>query len=94
MTLSSSLSLNNVLNQGRSSVVHPTMTPGEELAQLAASQKPVKLRGSGLAFLCVSVVGLFFSLLAVGLRIWSRAWLSRRAKLWGWDDTLSVLSLV
>lgn len=71
-----------------------TMTPGEEMAALAAAAKPVVPQGAPLALIYVAAFATLFSTIAVGMRIWARGWYDRRANNWGWDDTLSVLSLV
>lgn len=62
------------------------------LQELANAQPPLVPTGRALALLCVTVIGLSLSYVAVGLRVWCRAiWLSN---VWGLDDTLAVLGLV
>lgn len=62
------------------------------LQDLAGAQPPIVPTGRALALVCVTVLGLLLSYVAVGLRVWCRAiWLPN---VWGLDDTLAVLGLV
>ncbi|KAI1881832.1 hypothetical protein JX265_000658 [Neoarthrinium moseri] len=65
---------------------------GQELIDLAWTQQPIETDGLGRVLSVVVLVLLTLSTIAVSLRVFVRGWLLRRDRLWGLDDTLSVLS--
>lgn len=67
---------------------------GQTLIDLAWSQQPIKLEGFAVAIVVLNCFFILVSAIAVGCRVWVRAWLFKRDKIWGWDDNFTVLSFV
>ncbi|OTA53282.1 hypothetical protein K449DRAFT_440123 [Hypoxylon sp. EC38] len=65
---------------------------GQELIDLAWKQHSFEPRGFAATVTNVHIAVVVLCSIFVGLRIWARGWLFRDLKLWGWDDTLAVLS--
>lgn len=68
---------------------------GQELIELAGKQSPLDVRdtlGNVLIGVCIALS--ILSTVAVSLRLFVRLHIQRNTRAWGWDDTLSVLSLV
>lgn len=68
---------------------------GQALIELAGKQSPLEVRdtlGSILIGVCIALS--ILSTVAVSLRLFVRLHIQRNTRAWGWDDTLSVLSLV
>ncbi|KAI0843576.1 hypothetical protein F5Y06DRAFT_255294 [Hypoxylon sp. FL0890] len=70
----------------------PPSLSGQELVDLAWKQHSFEPHGFAATVTNVHIVLLVLTTIFIGLRIWSRAWLFRDLKIWGWDDTLAVLS--
>lgn len=67
----------------------------EELKALAAAQTPLQPRGAALAFIIVTVICYVLTFMAIGLRIYARAFREQTGRsIWGWDDTFAVLGMV
>ena len=75
-------------------VAHMEELSGQPLIDLAWSQQPIKLEGFAAAIVGFNCFFLLASAIAVSGRLWVRAWLYKRDKIWGWDDNLTVLSFV
>lgn len=67
---------------------------GQQLIDLASRQKPIKIGGLPTALIALSATLCVISGLCMILRIFVRAWILRRERSWGWDDTLALLSFV
>lgn len=68
---------------------------GSGLIELASEQSPLAVRGRLANILIgVSVALSILSVISVSLRTFVRLYIQRSPGAWGWDDTLSVLSLV
>lgn len=68
---------------------------GPELIKLAGTQSPLEVRdtlGNVLIGVCIALS--ILSTVSVALRLFVRLHIQRNTRAWGWDDTLSVLSLV
>lgn len=61
---------------------------------LTVKRQNVEVLGLGPIVAGVQVALLVLCTAAVGLRVWARGWVFRHAKVWGWDDTLTVLGYV
>ncbi|KAK7756524.1 hypothetical protein SLS62_001359 [Diatrype stigma] len=66
----------------------------QEFIDSAWEQDPIGARGFAACLASLHVTLLALSTIAVGLRVWARGWVFRDSKVWGWDDTLAVLSLL
>ncbi|PMD27041.1 GPCR, PTH11-type [Hyaloscypha hepaticicola] len=64
---------------------------GAELSAAAYAQPPIKPEGLALRLIIVIWVTAIIATIVVGLRVYVRAWMLRRAKVWGWEDTFAVL---
>lgn len=74
-------------------MVSPDLS-GPELIREAWKQPPIAVQGLAAVLSAVTLALLVVGTVAVALRVWVRAWLFRDKKIWGWDDTLAVLSLL
>ncbi|KAI1139938.1 hypothetical protein F5Y05DRAFT_336530 [Hypoxylon sp. FL0543] len=70
----------------------PPSPASQELIDLAWKQHPLTPHGFAATVTNVHIVLLVLTTIFIGLRIWARAWLFRELKIWGWDDTLAILS--
>ncbi|RYP05979.1 hypothetical protein DL764_003439 [Monosporascus ibericus] len=70
----------------------PPSSKNEELISAAWRQHPIEVRGLAWFLTCVTIACIILTSITVGLRIWTRAWIFRDSKIWGWDDSLGVLS--
>ncbi|KAI1375843.1 hypothetical protein F4677DRAFT_102397 [Hypoxylon crocopeplum] len=70
----------------------PRSLTGQELIDLAWEQHSFQPRGLAASLTNITIAFLVLSAVVVVLRLWSRAWLFRESKIWGWDDTLAMLS--
>ncbi|KAI1106346.1 hypothetical protein F4804DRAFT_301003 [Jackrogersella minutella] len=70
----------------------PLTLTGQELIDSAWEQHSFRPRGFAAAVKNVHVALIVLTSIFIGLRIWARGWLFRALKIWGWDDTLAVLS--
>ncbi|KAI1406929.1 hypothetical protein F5Y13DRAFT_207124 [Hypoxylon sp. FL1857] len=70
----------------------PPSPSGQELIDLAWEQQSFEPHGFAAAVTNVHIVLLVLTTIFIVLRIWARAWLFRELKIWGWDDTLALLS--
>lgn len=66
----------------------------QELIESALEEHPIEVRGFAASLIFIHATLLALSTVAVGLRVWTRGWVFRDCKVWGWDDTLAVMSLV
>ncbi|KAL1864100.1 hypothetical protein Daus18300_007880 [Diaporthe australafricana] len=66
----------------------------QEVTAGMRAQPPIKPRGFALSIIVILVIVLFLDTIAIGLRVYSKAWLLRKHKVWGLDDTLAVLGFV
>ncbi|PMD43744.1 GPCR, PTH11-type [Hyaloscypha variabilis F] len=64
---------------------------GAELSAAAYAQPPIKPEGLALRLIIVIWVTAVIATIVVGLRVYVRAWMLRRAKVWGWEDTFAVM---
>lgn len=67
---------------------------GAALSAAAYAQPPIKPHGLALRIIIVIWITTVIATIVVGLRIYVRAWMMRKAKLWGWEDTFAVLGYV
>lgn len=67
---------------------------GQQLIDLASQQKPIKAGSLPKALIGLSATLCVISGLCMILRIFVRAWILRRERSWGWDDTLALLAFV
>ncbi|KAI2615519.1 hypothetical protein GGR54DRAFT_642281 [Hypoxylon sp. NC1633] len=65
---------------------------GQELIDLAWQQQGFEPKDLAATLANVTIVFLVLSSIVVGLRLWSRGWIFRDTQIWGWDDTLAILS--
>ncbi|KAI1206183.1 uncharacterized protein F4807DRAFT_463949 [Annulohypoxylon truncatum] len=65
---------------------------GQELIDLAWEQQSFKPEGFAATVINVQIAFLVLTTILIGLRIWARGWIFRDLKIWGWDDTLALLS--
>ncbi|KAI0880139.1 uncharacterized protein GGS22DRAFT_175969 [Annulohypoxylon maeteangense] len=65
---------------------------GQELIDSAWKQQPFEPVGFAATVSRVQIALLVLTTLLIGLRIWARGWIFRDLKIWGWDDTLALLS--
>ncbi|KAJ0106827.1 hypothetical protein J7T55_001351 [Diaporthe amygdali] len=72
----------------------PKKLTGQELIDLASQQDPIKIGGFPIAVIGLSATLCIISGLCMILRIFVRAWLLRKERSWGWDDTLALLSFL
>ncbi|CAJ2513251.1 Uu.00g013700.m01.CDS01 [Anthostomella pinea] len=72
----------------------PVTISGQELIDLAWQQQPIAASDFAAGVTTATIVVLVLSALAVGLRVWVRTSFFLDRQIWGWDDTLAVLSLV
>lgn len=72
----------------------PQKLSGQQLIDHASQQKPIKIGGLPIAVIGLSVTLCVISGLCMVLRIFVRAWVLRKERSWGWDDTLALLSFV
>ncbi|KAH8657840.1 hypothetical protein BX600DRAFT_439023 [Xylariales sp. PMI_506] len=66
-------------------------TSSEELSMLAYQQHSIQPHGTARVIVAVAAVMILLDLIIVGLRIWVRGWYIRSTRVWGMDDTLTVL---
>jgi hypothetical protein len=67
---------------------------GQALIELAWRQQAIKPEGFAAAIIGFNCLFLLACAIAVSGRVWVRAWLYQKEKIWGWDDNLTVLSFV
>jgi hypothetical protein len=67
---------------------------GAALSAAAYSQPPIRPEGLALRLIIVIWVTAVIATIVVGLRVYVRVWMLRRAKVWGWEDTFAVLGYV
>lgn len=67
---------------------------GAALSAAAYAQPPIKPHGLALRLIIVIWILTAIATIVIGLRIYVRAWMLRKAKLWGWEDTFAVLGYV
>jgi len=67
---------------------------GAELSAAAYAQPPITPEGLALRLIIVIWVTAIIATIVVGLRVYVRAWMLRKAKVWGWEDTFAVLGYV
>lgn len=72
----------------------PKKLAGQELIDLASQQKPIEIDGLPKAVIALASTLCVVSGLCMTLRIFVRAWILRKDRPWGWDDTLALLSFV
>lgn len=75
-------------------VMDLTGLSAQELTAGMQAQAPIKPRGFALSLIVILVILLFLDTIAIGLRVYCKAWLLRKNKVWGLDDTLAVLGFV
>jgi hypothetical protein len=67
---------------------------GAELSAAAYAQPPLKPEGLALRLIIVIWATAVIATIVVGLRVYVRALMLRRAKVWGWEDTFAVMGYV
>ena len=67
---------------------------GAALSAAAYAQPPIRPEGLALGLIIVIWVTAVIATIVVGLRVYVRAWMLRRAKVWGWEDTFAVMGYV
>jgi hypothetical protein len=67
---------------------------GAALSAAAYAQPPIRPEGLALRLIIVIWVTAVIATIVVGLRVYVRAWMLRRAKVWGWEDAFAVLGYV
>ena len=67
---------------------------GAALSAAAYAQPPIRPEGLALRLIIVIWVTAVIATIVVGLRVYVRAWMMRRANVWGWEDTFAVLGYV
>lgn len=72
----------------------PEKLTGQQLIDLASQQKPIEIGSLPKALIGLSATLCVISGLCMILRIFVRAWILRRERSWGWDDTLALLAFV
>ncbi|OTA99517.1 hypothetical protein M426DRAFT_27424 [Hypoxylon sp. CI-4A] len=65
---------------------------GQELIDLAWKQKSFEPERFAATVTNVHIALIVLTTFFIGLRIWARAWCFRELNIWGWDDTLALLS--
>ncbi|KAH6646938.1 hypothetical protein BKA67DRAFT_540406 [Truncatella angustata] len=83
-----------MLRQGFRAAASPSALTGQALIDLAWIQEPIEVKGLSLALTIITIGLLVLSATAVGLRVYVRAWLLRKDRIWGLDDTFAVLSFL
>lgn len=72
----------------------PASVSPEELIRSAWDEHPIEVRGFAASLAGIQITLVALTTIAVGLRVWARGWVFRDSNVWGWDDSLAVLSLV
>ncbi|KAF7561128.1 hypothetical protein G7046_g3002 [Stylonectria norvegica] len=67
---------------------------GELNESLAVQQAPIKPENLALTLIIVIVITAVLATIIIAMRIYVRAWMLRKARLWGLEDTFAVLSYV
>lgn len=67
---------------------------GTYISAQAYTQAPIMPKKLALAIFIIVLILLTIATLVTGLRIYARAWMSRRSKVWGWEDVFAVLAYV
>ncbi|KAI0901403.1 hypothetical protein F4806DRAFT_492291 [Annulohypoxylon nitens] len=65
---------------------------GQELIDSAWKQHSFEPEGFAATVTRVQIALLILTSILIGLRVWARGWIFRDLKIWGWDDTLALLS--
>ncbi|KAJ9133734.1 hypothetical protein NKR23_g10594 [Pleurostoma richardsiae] len=68
-----------------------TVSQGEALQALAYAEPPIKPQGLALAVVIAISTLLGISTIVIAARVYARAWMGRKARVWGWEDTFSIL---
>ncbi|KAI2467816.1 hypothetical protein F4781DRAFT_423105 [Annulohypoxylon bovei var. microspora] len=65
---------------------------GQELIDSAWNQHSFEPEGFAATVVRVQIALIVLTTILIGLRLWARGWIFRDMKIWGWDDTLALLS--
>lgn len=70
------------------------MEQGELLQAAAYAEPPIVPKRLALTLIIIILVMEAIATIVIALRLYVRGWIGRRGKVWGWEDTFSILGYV
>lgn len=67
---------------------------GAQLQKAAYTEPPIVPKGLAMSLIIVVLISAIIATIIIALRVLVRGWISRKSKVWGWEDTFAVLGYV